>query len=374
LRIVIDGRCILPQEDGLGTYARNLIVELRQQGSQHQFFVLVGDEVSAELQHLHAPPRMTLVPLNAPSMKFSQHLRVPVALKTLRPDVYHYLVHDMPSFHRVPSLVTIQDLNFATLPNYYSRHNWLKRKYSLFVAAKGVKRARFIIVPSQATRSEILKKWPSSSDKIRVIPYGVHERYRRAPDNGKLEQVLTKHGLSRKHYFLFVGTDRPHKNLARLVQSFDDLPVTLRGRFQLALVGSHRYGSSAGNTGHANNGVTSLGYVPAEDLPSLYRAAVAVVLPSISEGFGLPALEAMSCGSAVIASKGGALAEVVDKAGLLVDPTSVSSIREAMQELATDTELRANLARCALERSRQYSFTTTAQKSLELYQMAAEGP
>jgi glycosyltransferase involved in cell wall biosynthesis len=81
----------------------------------------------------------------------------------------------------------------------------------------------------------------------------------------------------------------------------------------------------------------------------------------------------MSCGSAVIASKGGALAEVVDKAGLLIDPRSVSSIREAMEKLATDTEFRANLARCAQERSHQYSFTTTAQKSLELYQMVAEG-
>ena len=216
------------------------------------------------------------------------------------------------------------------------------------------------MVPSEATRTLLAARWPWVETRVTVVPYGVHERYHRDTASRTLAPVLQKYGVERGRYFLFVGTDRPHKNLQRMVEAFAKLPESLRCSLRLAVAGAHRYAAVSGSSAGSQEGLVSLGYVPAEHLPALYRGALAFVMPSLGEGFGLPALEAMTVGSPVIVSSGTSLEEVVGDAGLVVDPMSAKSITEAMAAVATDEALRDRMVRSGRERARQFSFRDTA--------------
>jgi alpha-1,3-rhamnosyl/mannosyltransferase len=368
LRIAIDARCILPQEDGLGTYARNLVSELARLDHPHRLLVLVRPEARRELAFLEERDHLDLVVTSIPSMKLSQQIRVPLLLRKIRPDVYHYLAHDAPILHRVPTAITVQDLNYLTFSDYYSSWGWAKRGYSRLVTALSAHKAKWVMVPSEATRSLLVARWPQLRSRITVVPYGVHERYRRELGPAELCAVLGAYGLVQQRYFLFVGTDRPHKNLRRLADAFVSLPQPMRSSVRLAVAGAHRYGTSPSSCATAPAGLVSLGYVPTEHLPALYRGALAFVMPSLGEGFGLPALEAMTAGTPVIVSRGTALAEVVGDAGLLVDPFSTSSIAGAMEAVAAEAVLRERLVRAGRERSGRFSFAETARCALSIYE------
>ncbi len=373
LRIAIDARCILPQEDGLGTYARNLLRNLAQLDHPHELLVLVGAEARHELAFLEKPDRFQLIETDVPSMKLSQHVRLPSLLRRLKPDVYHYLAHDAPILHRVPTVTTVQDLNFLTFSDYYSKWGPLKRAYSRVVTRLGIGHAKHVMVPSQATRSLLVARWPWIDSRVTVVPYGVHERYQRECEPQALRAVLDQFGLERERYFLFVGTDRPHKNLQRMVDAFAHLSDSSRSSLRLAVAGVHRYGASSGASKSSPKGLHALGYVPTEHLPALYRGALAFVMPSLGEGFGLPALEAMTVGTPVIVSRGTSLEEVVGDAGLLVDPTSTQSITEAMAAVASDEGLRKRLVRAGRKRCRRFSFEDAAASALSIYEAIGSG-
>jgi alpha-1,3-rhamnosyl/mannosyltransferase len=371
LLVAIDGRCILSQEDGLGTYARNLLTHLQPIAAPHRFLVFVDPRSLDEIGRLVDSDRFELVPLDAPSMKFSQHWRVPRLLRARRPDVYHYLAHDMPVLRSVPSVLTFQDLNFLRFRDYYASWGRLKRSYSAAICARAVRSARHILVPSEATRSLLVERWPRVSSRVTVVPYGVHPRFRAPIDPARTRSVLARLGLAPSAYFLFVGTDRPHKNLARLWAAYLSLPSEMREQFQLALVGSHSYGGVLPADAASPRGIVRLGYVPSEDLPHLYAASYGVVIPSLGEGFGLPALEAMACGAPVLVSKGTALEEVVDRAGMTFDPYSIDSIRGVLLSHASHPEVHSMLSRTVRERSKHFDFGKTARRTLAIYEQVA---
>lgn len=373
LFVVIDGRCILPQEDGLGAYARNLLTHLQPIAGSHRFLVLVDPKSLDEVRRLLDSDRFELLPLDAPSMKFSQHWRVPRLLRERRPDVYHYLAHDMPVVRSVPSVLTFQDLNFLRFPDYYASWGWLKRSYSAAVCARAIAAARRILVPSESTRGFLVERWPRVSSRVSVVPYGVHPCFRAPIDPARLPSVLARYGLAPCDYFLFVGTNRPHKNLSRLKAAYLSLPPEVRERFQLALAGSHSYGGLDPAAPRLPPGIVHLGYVPSEDLPLLYAAAYGVVIPSLDEGFGLPALEAMACGAAVLVSQGTALEEVVGGAGMNFNPYSIDSIRGALLSLASNPEHRSTLSMSAHGRSKRFDFKDTARRTLAVYEEVARG-
>jgi glycosyltransferase involved in cell wall biosynthesis len=263
-------------------------------------------------------------------------------------------------------------LNFLLFPNYYGRFSLLKRAYSRAVVRVALTRVAHVIVPSTATREGLLARWPGLDGRVSVIPHGLDPRFLQLPDRARVDSVLARYRLRWHGYFFFLGTDRPHKNLARLVRAFEDLPAEIRFRAPLVLAGAHRYGSRGGSSRDRAE-VVQLGYVPVEELPALYHASLAVVLPSFGEGFGLPALEAMASGAALIASNHGAFPELVGDGGLLVDPCSPDSIRNAMENVATRPEVRGQLSLRGRKRSQQFRFEETARSTLALYQQVGAG-
>jgi len=231
------------------------------------------------------------------------------------------------------------------------------------------------LVISEATRKDLKEFLGIQSESIRVVHPGVDVTFRRAISSVARQEVLERYGI-RRPYILYVGGYGPHKNVETLLQAFQLVREKCSRRCQLVLVGSRRWASQELRSALAfdeDAAVSFLGYVPREDLALLYGAAELFVSVSLFEGFGLPALEAMACGTPVVASRVGALPEVVGDAGSLVDPRDVDGIAAAIINLLEDQEVRDQLAERARQYSSQFSWERAARMAQAVFAELARG-
>lgn len=267
------------------------------------------------------------------------------------------------------SVVTIHDLNFMKHPELFASARGAKFYRELAVDAIG--RADVLVAVSEFTRNEILELFPIPPERTRVIYNGVGREFVPVQDPEKIGRIREKYGLWHP-YLLFVGFLEARKNLLRLLDAFAEARKSLPEHYQLVLAGSR--GPSTGEIlrriGELSleKEVLVTGYVPREDLSLLYAGAAVFVFPSLREGFGIPPLEAMACGTPVIASNVAALPEVVGSAGLLVDPLETEELAQAISSVLTREDLRAALRQRGLERARQFSWERTARQTLQLYE------
>jgi glycosyltransferase involved in cell wall biosynthesis len=228
------------------------------------------------------------------------------------------------------------------------------------------KEARLVIADSQATKKDLIEILGFEESRIRVVYLGVdHQRFLATISPQEIERVQKKYQIL-KPYFLVLGTRNPRKNLDRVVKAF----VLGRERGKLEdfnLVVSGRFGW--GEETKEEKGIQLTGFVDSADLPALYAGAKALVFPSLYEGFGLPVLEALACGTPVITSKAGSLAEVSGQAALYVDPESVEEITLAMEKVAArgEKEKRA-LKEKAIAQAKRFSWAKCAQETFAVYQ------
>ena len=311
MRIGIDCRKIA--DFGIGTYIHGLLHGLVEIGGED--YVAFGPREIAPL--LPAGAEHAIV--DAP--KYSVRELFVIGRKS-RIDLFH-APHYVVPFVKVPVVVTIHDL-------IHLRHrNPLARAYARSMIGRAVRRSRAVITVSEAVRSDIASVF-GHAEKISVTPNGVDAVFN--PNGPKAEG----------RYFLFVGNEKPHKNVDRLIAAAASIDMPL------VRVGSARF-------------------VTSEELAALYRGAIALVMPSLDEGFGLPALEAMACGTAVITSKAPALVELTRDAALHVDATSIAEISDAMTRVMRDETLRAGMIERGFSRSRGFNWRRCAEMTREIY-------
>ncbi|HKP19973.1 MAG TPA: glycosyltransferase family 1 protein [Thermoleophilaceae bacterium] len=223
------------------------------------------------------------------------------------------------------------------------------------------RRAAGFICNSEATRADLLRLRPELSARAAVVPLGVDERFRDA----ERSDVPERHGLT-GDYVLAVGTIEPRKNLPRLVEAYEGLPVELRERHRLAIAGGSGWkDTETERLARTRNDIVMLGYVDDDELPGLYAGATVFAFPSLAEGFGLPVLEAMAAGTAVVTSDRSSLSEIAGDAAALVDPEDVASIRAALAGVLTDAATRTGLEQRGRARSAEFSWRRTAQETLD---------
>ena len=249
-----------------------------------------------------------------------------------------------PFRSRIPLVVTVHDLAVLRHPQAFNR--WT-RTYSRLAVPRVLAAADRIIAVSDFTRRELVELVGVADDKIRVVSEAADGAF--GPDGR----------AAGGRYVLAVGTLEPRKNLPRVIEA------TRRAGVELRVVGERGWG----NLELAADGVVWLGRVPDDELAALYRGALCVAYPSLYEGFGLPVLEAMACGTPVVTSAGGATEEVSGTAAVLVDPLDPASIAAGIQEASSR---RAELARRGLERARGFSWRTAAAQTAAVYREVAE--
>jgi len=310
------------------------------------------------------------VPCNHPPRRIVwEQLILPDLATRLRATVLFSPAYALPLRTTIPGVVTVHDLAFLRYDNV---HPHLNRWYLTWITRASVRRAKCVIAVSESTKKELEQLLGVPTDKIRVIHNGVSRHFRKVPPT-EAAQVRERYRLP-DNYILYVGNIEPRKNLPVLLKAFDQIKEKSFVPHQLVILGQRAwmYGAvdSTWQALKAKDHVVFTGYVPAEDLPAIYSLADVFVYPSLYEGFGLPVLEAMACGTPVITSNTSSLPEVAGDAAELVDPRSVDALSRALCRLIHDHNYRQQLVRKGLERAAMFSWERTAVATLELLRAA----
>jgi glycosyltransferase involved in cell wall biosynthesis len=371
IRIGIDAHSVGTKLGGNESYAVNLIEALARIDSINHYTIYVTtsearDRFSNRWSNFKVRSTLPHTPLIRIPLTLSAELRKhPV-------DVLH-VQFTAPPFCPCPVVVSIHDLSFEHLPQTFKRRSRTQLRLTVRHSAR---RAARILSLSEHTRFDIMKTYGIESDRIAAIPLAAPDHFCTVIDKRELQRVRHNYGIDRD-YILSVGSIQPRKNLARLVKAY----ATLRGEGspdklpKLVLVGkcAWLYDETLRTLDElgVRDSVILTGYVPESDLPALYSSALCFVYPSYFEGFGLPPLEAMKCGTPVIVGNRTSLPEVVGDAGLMVDPFDVDAIAGAIRKLMNDSTLRATLSQKGQERASAFTWRDTARQTLRIYQEVA---
>jgi glycosyltransferase involved in cell wall biosynthesis len=283
-------------------------------------------------------------------------------------DVFHSVNAALLPQRRGRRVVTVQDLTCLRFPHY---HPWARRMLFRMALRQAVRQADAIIVPSSATRRDLTTRFGGAAPKVRVIPLAHGEQF--VPlEPEETARITGRYGLSWHDYLLFVGNVEPRKNLLAVIEAYNRLRSRARSAPPLAIVGGEGWKNQAIHRAAAVSPVASdirfLGRVDDDELPALMNGALAFLYPSIYEGFGLPPLEAMACGTPVITSNRSSLPEVVADAALLVDPDDRSELAEAMARIVDEQSLREELRDRGLKQAQRFSWDETARLTLRVYE------
>ncbi|HTO95235.1 MAG TPA: glycosyltransferase family 1 protein [Bacteroidota bacterium] len=345
---------------GIGTYIRNLAGAFDMQ-REHRFTYFVSPADARLVSGAHRGKMLT----NS-SRKYSLRELVSVSRQANRErvDVFHAPHYTLPLGLAMPSVVTIHDVIHLRFPEYFSP---LQRGYARMMIGHAARAARAIIADSRFAADELRRYVRVPERKIHVIPLGVSSMYAPDPAGESARRFRTEHGIDRP-FLLYVGSMKPHKNVGLLIRA---LARTGDTDLQLVCVGERvetdgRLAADVARRGLAQR-IRSLGWLREEELPGAYHAATALVIPSLYEGFGLTALEAMACGTPVISSHAASLPEVTGDAALDVSPLSEEGLSDAIRAVTRDETLRTSLGGMGLKRAAQFSWLRCADATLKVY-------
>lgn len=374
MRILFDARGVQDRSDGLSHYVRHLLVGLLRVDPLNEYLVLGGPAMREYLKRagLLARPHIRLVETPIPFMGVGQQLRLPLLIRRFpQATVYHYPHFDMPLFAHPRSVMTIYDMNHVSLTRYFESLRTLKRLYSFGATFLGLKRAKHIITISESSKRQLLTYFPwMDPQQVTVTYFGVNDAFRTVPTPDQTARFRQQFNLAADRFILYVGTHRPHKNVHRLLEAYGRLRRERRIPQKLLLVGSLNGNGSVPSTIRRlglERQVRLLGYVADEQLPLAYRTADVFVYCSLSEGFGMPLLEAMASEVPIVTSNLGAMAEIAGDGATLVDPYSVESIAEGLGQVLSSESLRRQLVVRGRARVARFRWEEAVDKTLEVY-------
>jgi glycosyltransferase involved in cell wall biosynthesis len=366
--IVLDARTATDHFPGIGRYVVNLSRALMR----------IAPDLSLTLRHNSTAKATRLTLPDLPGLacttspfSIQQQWIVPAMLRQARAKLYHSPYYLMPYLPNVPSVVTCYDLIPLLYPEYFTATQrliyWLAHRLAL-------RASRVILTISQATKADLVRVFHLDPQRVQVTPLAADATFApRSP--AQINAVRVNYALPER-YVLYLGSNKPHKNLMRLVQAWQMANVKHQmSNIQLVIAGQwdERYPEArrlAEELGLKDQ-VIFAGAVEENDLPALYSGATLFVFPSLYEGFGLPVLEAMACGTPVVCSRASSLPEVAGDAAMLVDTVQMDTLATAINQMLRDEELRRAMRQKGLAQAARFSWEHTARETLSIYTRCA---
>lgn len=369
MRIGVDTRLMYYQPAGISRYTWHLLQALAELDTDDEFVIF---QHSKHRTPLFQQPNFRRATLFAPVHHRLEQPMLALELLRFRLDLLHSTDFIPPLYSPVKSVITVHDLAFLHYPHFLTT---VSAEYYGQID-KAVAHAAHIIVPSDFTRQDLIAQLGAAADKVTTIHEAANPMFKPLPLDATRREVGTRYGLPDR-FILCVGTIEPRKNIDGLLHAFAHLRDKYApGDVVLALAGSKGwlYDETLDLVKQLNLApwVKFLGRVPDEELHKLYVAARCHIHPAHYEGFGLPPLEAMACGTPTIVSNISSLPEVVGDAALLVDPRDPEEMAVAMQRLLRDDDLHAELREKGLQRARVFSWERAARRTLDVYRKVAE--
>lgn len=364
MRIGIDARSI--HLEGVGRYIHELITNIADMDNENEYVIYF---LSDNQRRLHEVKKENFSSMILPVSLYAIHKQplLSYQLRKDRLDLFHATDHWLAPF--VPPcnmVITIHDLFMHFIPELSTRKALL---YGKIVFPWTFKQSKRLILTSNFLKEQLLKYYPATAYKLSVIPLGVSERFKvvRYDD---IDRVRNRYNLKKK-YILYVGNLRNHKNLGRLLEAFSKLPTEIKDVYNLVIAADkkERYAEILKKPKELGieKTVQFIGFVQTDDLTAIYQSASVFVLPSLCEWFGLPIVEAMACGIPVITSNITAMPEVAGDAAFLVNPYDTHDLRNAMEQVLSNEELRVKLIARGRTRAQRFSWSEVTSKVLNIY-------
>lgn len=378
INLVIGATSLVQPLTGIGQYTLNLAKELSLNSNLNIDYF--NGYIWTKNPDIRVLPNLgkfksfirNVVPNAYDLRRYGQQKTFELKIKKIKADIYHE-PNFLPLKFDGPTVITVHDLS-------YIKHSETHPLERIRVMSKflppAIEQSNCIIADSHFTKSEILSEFNIDSNKVHVTHLGKSsDFYHRTKISS--QDILKKYDLAYGSYILAVGTLEPRKNLTQVISAYRLLPSEIAQQFPLVIVGVR---------GWKEKGLLSelelllkekkaylLGYVPANDLPFLYSGARAFVFPSLYEGFGLPPLEAMACGTPVITSNTSSIPEVVGNAGLMLSVGDVDAMKSNIEMLCEDDILHAKLSIAGLKQSEKFTWAACAKQTFDAYQYALNG-
>lgn len=369
MRILIDFTQIPLQKAGVGIYALNLVSAIFNLDKENEYFIVIqNDEHCLDLIQNQ---RFRLIKVPAKIFRrfvfrlFLEQIYLPLLALKHGIDVLHSLHYSFPIFSPAKKIATIHDMALFLFPK---EHLFIKVYYFRFFIYLSSKIADTIIVDSYSTRNDFLKKF-GSEDKVRVVYLGRNKDFSHEPDLKATQRIMDKYKIE-DPYLLFIGTIEPRKNIGNLIHAFDKL-INSGAEYKLVISGKKIWYFNdvfrLVNKLSLEKRVIFTGFIEEEEKPYLIKGARVFVFPSIYEGFGIPVLEALSCGVPTVTSNVSSLTEVAGDAALLVKPNDVNDLYSGIKRLLDDEGLCSRLRQKAILQANKFSWEKTALETIQAY-------
>ena len=376
LRIGIDGRGIFKELDGIGRYSLNLIRGLASVDRTNEYVIFKNKELEdkiTEEKNFHE------ISVSYRHLSVLTPLHLPLLLNRFNLDIFHSLFFVGPMWGVENLVITVHDLMALTYPGFFGGRGRIQEKtaylYHRIFVPLSVRKAKRIIAVSASTRRAVTEEFRVKPEKVSVIYEGVDDCFKKPYTKKQLEAVRIRKGLP-EQYLLYVGNMKPYKNIQLMISALAILKKENQLKHKLVMAGKmDRFFPlvySEVKDKELIDDVIFLDYVGDDELPLLFKNADMFLFPSVSEGFGLPALEAMSLGVPTIVSNAASLPEVVGDGALLVDPKDPQGLSRAILKISEDHDLRRKLVDKGIKRSTAFSWKTTAYETLGLYRDLCE--
>ena len=396
MRVAIDVRSLeIHRTRGLGRYARNLVNSISQIDSENEYLLFYRGGIKRDNLETGDNFKRGYISLKRPkglhrlAQIMDQSLLPLEILLNGRIDMFHSLSSVMPYLKICKSVVTVPDLIPFVLNEKKIDKLLLNLRFRERLWMKSLRKADRIITVSENSKKDIMKLLSIPEEKIEVIYSSADARFGPVRDRQAIAKIMGRYSVNQK-FVLYVGGFAEHKNIERLVRTFYEFSLSSDDKWQFVLAGKLpdekiedaddwtinepvRKTKSLITKLGLDAKVIFTGFVPEEDLPALYSAASVFVFPSLYEGFGLPPLEAMACGTPVVASNTSSLPEVIGDAGVLVNPFSIDEIVGAMRSVLKSKPRQREMSYKGVERARRFSWEETARKTLKVYRQVREG-
>lgn len=352
-RVLVDAHQLGRRQTGNETYVRELLLGLRHLPDLDLVAAIEGGQ--RPIGPLAPPIRVRRVPSNG----VGRLAAMSGLARQEAVDVVHAIYFLPPRTGR-PTVLTVHDISFERFPQFFSRKSLLRDRFLVRASARTASR---VITVSEASRRDLLELYGLPDDRVVAIPNGVNPRFRPAP---VLRDAAEPPDDSGSLKVLAVGTLQPRKNLLRLLDALSIVARKIPVRLRVVGPDGHQGAAIRRRLGSAVP-TEIVGWVSEEALAAEYQRADVFAYPSIYEGFGLPVIEAMACGTPVVTSTGGSLPEVAADAALVVDPYDVSALAEAILRIAEDGDLRRSLRARGLARAAEFTWERSARLHAAVY-------
>lgn len=374
MRVMINAAFLAGEVNGGGwTYTTQLVSHLTRRQGENRYLVVVNERIADSLPVSDVSGEKIIAHVN-PGSRLGrvawENTVLPGLARRYRPDLFHSPGNVLPLGIACKTVVTVHDLQYLHYPENFAG---LRRAYLRRWVPTSVRRATKVMCDSDSTRRDVMRQFHVGSENLEVIHLGgLPDEELKGP--WKAEEVRQRYGIHGP-YLLSVGSSLPHKNLVRMVEAYALIAGKVEQRLVITGEGFSRRGGILNvltqMPAEHRARVELLGFLPQADLPGLYAGADAFIFPSLFEGFGIPAVEAMNCGCPVVASKATSIPEVVGDAGLLFDALDMREMADAMLRICSDRSLREDLRARGAKRAPGFTWSRTADATARIYEKAA---